>query len=111
MTTSETVALLIPEIILIAAATGLYMIGAFARLRDAATWIAVGAIVLAGVATYTEDGHLGFFGESPSVSSTLNGPLVVDLFGHTVRWAILVFGELIVLLTANARGSQQRCEE
>ncbi len=32
MITADTINLLIPEIILVAAATGLYMIGAFARL-------------------------------------------------------------------------------
>jgi NADH-quinone oxidoreductase subunit N len=110
MTTAETIGLLTPEIILIAAATALYMLGAFARLRDAATWIAVAAVVVAGVAMFVQDDRLGLFSAS-SVPSTLNGPLVVDLFGHTVRWAILGIGVLIVMLTANARGSQQRCEE
>ncbi len=110
MATAETIGLLTPEIILIAAATGLYMLGAFARLRDAATWIAVAAVMVAGMAMFVQDDRLGLFSVS-SVPSTLNGPLVVDLFGHTVRWAILVIGVLIVMLTANARGSQQRCEE
>ena len=110
MATAETIGLLTPEIILIAAATGLYMLGAFARLRDAATWIAVAAVMVAGMAMFVQDHRLGLFSVS-SVPSTLNGPLVVDLFGHTVRWAILVIGVLIVMLTANARGSQQRCEE
>jgi NADH-quinone oxidoreductase subunit N len=110
MTTAETIGLLTPEIILIAAATGLYMLGAFARLRDAATWIAVAAVVVAGGAMLVQDDRLGLF-SAASAPSTLNGPLVVDLFGHTVRWATLGIGVLIVMLTANARGSQQRCEE
>jgi NADH-quinone oxidoreductase subunit N len=110
MTTAETIGLLTPEIILIAAATGLFMLGAFARLRDAATWIAVAAVVVAGGAMLVQDDRLGLF-SAASAPSALNGPLVVDLFGHTVRWAILGIGVLMVMLTANPRGSQQRCEE
>src|SRR5215831_17450114 len=106
MTTSETIQLLIPEIMLVAAATGLYLLGAFVRLRDAATWLAVGGIVAAGLAMVIQDDQLGLFSAKPAAAS-LNGPLVVDLFGHTVRWAVLATGVLLVMLTANTRGSLQ----
>jgi NADH-quinone oxidoreductase subunit N len=110
MITADTINLLIPEIILVAAATGLYMTGAFARLRNGATWIAVAAVVVAGIAMFAQDDRLGLFSASPA-SSTLNGPLVVDLFGHTVRWAILGIGVLLLMLTANSSRADQRSEE
>ncbi|HZZ30061.1 MAG TPA: NADH-quinone oxidoreductase subunit N [Pirellulales bacterium] len=110
MTDSTTIYLLLPEIILIAAATLLCVVGAFRPLRAMASLMAFGAIVIAAVVLGAQDGELKLFsGTAPFASAS--GPLAVDLFGHTVRWAILAVGVVLVLITARPQPTQQRAEE
>ncbi len=111
MTDSNTIYLLLPEIILVAAATLIYVIGAFVQLRKASTWAAIGSLVLAAAVMYAQDKGLGLFSESATNSVTASGPLAVDLFGHTMRWGILAVGLMLVLITDQKTTEAQRSEE
>ena len=103
MTDSNTIYLLLPEIILVAAATLLYVVGAFVSLRKAGTWAAIGAMALAAAVMYGQDNGLGLFSQSDSTIAKESGPLAVDLFGHTVRWGVLVVGLMLILMLARAK--------
>lgn len=108
MTDSVTLSLLVPEMILIASATLIFIVGAFTALRGGAVWLAIGALLLAAAALYWQDDRLGLF-EGDFVSG-LSGPLTVDVFGHTIRWGILGVGVILALLTGGARDSSQSAE-
>ena len=51
---SETVYLLMPEMILVVLATLIYLGGAFLPFRSGWSWLAAAAIILAGVALYQQ---------------------------------------------------------
>jgi len=99
--------LLIPEIVLIAAATLIYIVGAFWRLRAAASWLALVSLVVAGGLLYVQDIQT----TSPWNAATASGPLAVDLFGHVARWLILAVGLTLVLITSRQEADPQRPEE
>lgn len=109
MTDSTTIYLLIPEIVLIAAATLIYMAGAFWRLRAAASWLALVSLVVTGGFLYVQDTQA----TSPwhVAAASASGPLAVDLFGHVARWVILTIGLALVLMTSRAEADPQRPEE
>lgn len=109
MTDWATIELLIPEIVLIAAATLIYMAGACWRLRTAASWLALASLVIAGGFLYVQDTQA----TSPwnAAAASASGPLAVDLFGHVARWVILVIGLALVLMTSRAEADPQRPEE
>ncbi len=110
MTDSNTIYLLLPELVLVLSATAIYMAGAFFHPRKVGTWLAVGSVVLAAVVMGLQDHQLGVFSKTadpPAVS----GPIAVDLFGHTVRWGILAVGLLLVLLTDQKATDAERSEE
>src|SRR5215472_13571634 len=98
MTDSTTIYLLIPEIVLIAAATLIYLAGAFWRLSAAASCLALVSLVVAGGFLYVQDVHT----TSPwhAAAASASGPLAVDLFGHVARWLILAVGLALVLMTS-----------
>jgi NADH-quinone oxidoreductase subunit N len=110
MTDSTTISLLIPEIVLIAAATLLCMLGAFRPLRAAASIMALAAIVFAAAAMWAQDSGLNIF-SAVSPAASASGPLVVDLFGHTVCWGILAVGAVLLLMLARPAADGQRAEE
>jgi hypothetical protein len=109
MTDSTTIYLLIPEIVLIAAATLIYLAGAFWQLRAAASWLALVSLVVAGGFLYVQDTHA----TSPwhVAAASASGPLTIDLFGHVARWVILTIGLALVLMTSRADADPQRPEE
>jgi NADH-quinone oxidoreductase subunit N len=95
---SETVYLLLPELILALMATLVYLGGAFLPSRPGWSWLAAASILLAGVALYEQ-------GSAPTVQAALatgssGGPIAVDLFSTTLRWAILGVGLVFVMLAA-----------
>jgi NADH-quinone oxidoreductase subunit N len=96
--TSETAYLLLPEMILLILATAIYLAGAFVPSRPGWGWLAAAAIVLSGVALYQQgfDPHVG----SAMQDGELIGPLTIDLFSSTLRWAILSVGLLFVMLAS-----------
>ncbi len=102
--TRETVAYLLPEFVLIGAATLIYMLGAFMPSADNAprkTWTAL-AIVALLVA--------GFFLGNPSLAAPESGPLVADLFGHYVRWLTLAVGLLMTLMASRSTAASSAAE-
>ncbi|MCC7086760.1 MAG: NADH-quinone oxidoreductase subunit N [Pirellulales bacterium] len=110
MTDSHTISLLLPEIIVIASATLLYIAGAFVPLRSAANWLAALAIGAAALALCSQGDRLGMYAEV-APAATSSGPLAVDLFGYTARWGILGVGLLLVMLTTRSHDFEQSAEE
>jgi NADH-quinone oxidoreductase subunit N len=110
MTDSQTISLLVPEIIVIASATLLYIAGAFVPLRSAASWLAAAALGGAALALCSQGEHLGMYAEAMPTARG-SGPLMIDLFGYTARWGILGVGLLLVMLMARSRDFEQSAEE
>jgi len=109
MTDSYTIYLLIPEIILVVTATLIFVLGAFWRMRQSVDWTALAALVVSAIALYVQDHGLTLYSSSAPASS--HGPLAVDLFGHTARWAVLAVGILLILITSRSQNFEQRAEE
>ncbi|HTQ37878.1 MAG TPA: NADH-quinone oxidoreductase subunit N [Pirellulales bacterium] len=110
MTNSTTIYLLLPEIILIATATLLCLLGAFRPLRATASMLALAALLIAAMVMCGQDDGLNLFSATTPAASA-SGPLTVDLFGHTFRWVILAVGAVLVLMMARPQRGQQRAEE
>ncbi len=89
---TETVCLLIPEIVLIAVAVLIYVAGAFVDARREWSWIAGGGIVVAAIA-------LAMPGSGTGVTDTA-GPVTADSLAGFGRWLALACGGLFVLLTS-----------
>jgi len=85
--TTATVYLLTPEIVLIAAAVAIYLGGAFSEARQAWSWIAGIAVLLAAAALVAQP-----------PSALVSGPLNLDALAWCGRWLALAFGALFVLL-------------
>ncbi|HEY2883255.1 MAG TPA: hypothetical protein VGJ15_12495, partial [Pirellulales bacterium] len=99
-TTSSTFYLLLPEIILLGMATLIYIAGAFKPLRVSATYLGLAAVVISGIALFVQDDGLKQIWQSAVPGVMERGPIVVDLFGHTARYAILAVGVVLMLLTS-----------
>ncbi len=109
MTDSTTLALLLPEIILVVVATLIYIAGAFGLPQRASAWFALGGLLIAAVALCGQSSAIA----SPDTAATLHasGPLTVDLFGYTVRWGILAVGAVLILLLSRPHRFEQSAEE
>jgi NADH-quinone oxidoreductase subunit N len=97
MTDYVTIKLLAPEIVLIAAATVIYLAGAFAGPGFRPLGFALAGLVGAAIALLATRDLAPEVLDYPS-QALLSGPLVIDLFGHTARWAILLAGAILALL-------------
>ena len=98
MTDSATLYLLLPETLLIAAATTIYLMGAFYPRMFRPNVVAAGAILIAAaVAIYQDVRTVPLH----SLGAAINGPIVNDYFGHVARWAILLFGLLFVMMSSS----------
>jgi NADH-quinone oxidoreductase subunit N len=109
MTDATTIKLLSPEIVLVAVATFIYLAGAFAKSSFRPLGVALLGLLGASVALLaTRD--LSREALTATEQAVVSGPIVVDLFGHTARWAILIVGALLVLLTDRPLGERQAAE-
>jgi NADH-quinone oxidoreductase subunit N len=100
MTDLGTLYLLLPEALLLAAATIIYMMGAFFPRHFRPNMVAGGAILIAAAVVVFQDARaLPLHGIAPWIS----GPITHDVFGHTARWAILLFGLLFVMLSSHSK--------
>jgi NADH-quinone oxidoreductase subunit N len=100
MTDSATLYLLLPETLLIAAATIIYLMGAFYPRLFRPNVVAVGAILIAAaVAVYQDVRTVPLH----SLGAAINGPIVNDYFGHVARWAILLFGLLFAMMSSSSK--------
>jgi NADH-quinone oxidoreductase subunit N len=88
MTSLESIALLSPEIALVAAALVAYLGGAFLGLRHG--WL----VALAGIAA-----AVSLTGGQPADGAVVaSGPVTIDGFSTFVRWAVLGIGALLALV-------------
>jgi NADH-quinone oxidoreductase subunit N len=88
MTSLESIALLAPEIALVAAALVAYLGGAFLGLRHG--WL----VALAGIAV-----AISLAGGQPADGAVVtSGPIAIDGFSTFVRWAVLGVGALLALV-------------
>ncbi len=85
---AETLLLLNPEIVLIAVAVAIFMLGAFLRREGIWPWVALGGLIVAAVA---------LAGQSPG---PVGPPLVADSLAFYVRWLALGAGTLLMLLAS-----------
>lgn len=105
---SETVLLLLPEIILVLTGTLIYLGGAFLPKRAGWGLLASAAIVLAMVALYQQ-------GATATVrqafeQGVVSGPLTIDLFSAAIRYAVLGVG-LVFVMTASEWSRQGEASE
>jgi NADH-quinone oxidoreductase subunit N len=91
---TETLCILLPEIVLIAAAAAIYVVGAFIEAQGPWRWVAGGAILLAATA---------LAGQHTTLASS--GPLLVDPLAQYSRWLALGLGTLLVLSATRPLGS------
>jgi NADH-quinone oxidoreductase subunit N len=109
MTDYITIKLLSPEIVLIAAATVIYLAGAFARPGFRPLGFALAGLVGAAIALLATRDLAPEVLDYPS-HAILSGPLVIDLFGHTARWGILIAGAILALLADPPAEERQAAE-
>jgi NADH-quinone oxidoreductase subunit N len=102
MTDTTTIYLLLPEIVLIAAATFIYLAGAFFPRHFWPHAAATCAILAAGVLLGWQDAHEHVKMLSLPSHAAISGPLAVDLLGQMCLWAILIFGLLLVMLSSDS---------
>lgn len=99
----QTIRLLWPEVILIAAASSIFVGGAFTRSR--AYW-AIAAIVSYLVAAIA----LADIGSPWSAASVLTGPITVDAMSLGLRWLALLVGLVFTLVASRLAESELASE-
>ncbi len=98
-TSPGTLVLLLPEIILIAAATLIYVVGAFSQAKAVWSWVAGTALLAAAVALIPRPDSPGF-----------NGPVVWDGLAVYLRWLCLATAAFFVLMSAKSAAQSQAPE-
>src|SRR4030095_9843049 len=105
MTTIDTLQAVLPELLLIGFATAIYVLGAFFGARFRPLPLAVLAIAAAAIVLFANRTR---WSAALSVGTLeITGPVLVDLFGQTGRWAILIAGVLLVVLSDRPRSAHQ----
>ncbi len=95
---NETIYLLLPEIILVAFGTLAYLGGAFFPSRPGWSWFSAAAIVLGGVALYQQG--ITPAGREALRHGIVSGPITIDLFAASLRYAILGTGLILVMIAS-----------
>ncbi|MBL9094271.1 MAG: NADH-quinone oxidoreductase subunit N [Planctomycetaceae bacterium] len=98
---TDTVAVLLPELVVVLTATLIYVAGAF--LPGKKFWSGVAAVGLAVAAAVLSGQTSRFFHNAdglPLLSAAVPGPLAVDQFALYVRWLALVVGGVFILMTS-----------
>lgn len=91
---ARTIALLWPEVLLIAAATTIFIGGAFKRSRSWWTIVSLVAYVAAGIALWA--------GGAPwSYDPQVSGPVTVDSLSMLLRWTSLIAGFTLTLTVSH----------
>jgi len=128
---TETIYCLLPEMMLIIAATLIYIGGVFVPGRAVWSAIAVGAVLISGWTLYSQYTRIFWpeqhpvadavaaaeggataevtpeYPPEPILSVAIPGPLKVDLFSQYVRWLVLVVGLIFVLMTTQLAADVQ----
>jgi NADH-quinone oxidoreductase subunit N len=89
----KTITLLWPEILLGAAATSIFVAGAFTRSRAWWSGVAIVSYVVAAIALASQ-------GWPWAAESLLSGPVVMDPMSHGLRWLALLIGFCATLVAA-----------
>ncbi|MBN1852696.1 MAG: NADH-quinone oxidoreductase subunit N [Pirellulales bacterium] len=94
----NTVWLLLPELLLVLLAVWAYVAGAFSHYRNGSNAILLAGLILGGyLLTQQNPSHGLWDGTAVQGNPIFSGPLIVDPFGHTIRWLVLVVGGLMLL--------------
>ena len=107
MIDSYTIQLLVPEATLVTAAVVVFMAGAFASGRTIPAAISLLGLLLTAIVLYRQDMNLGVLAGAEVEGS---GPLIVDVFGHTARWGVVLLGFLFVVLSSGRSAVDQSAE-
>lgn len=110
---TETVYCLLPEMILAAVATFIFIAGAVMGGRGIWSFVAAGGLLVAMFALYRQYTGLHWpqaDAAEPLLSIRVGGPLAIDLLGQYVRWLVLIVGLLFVLITASSSAHVQAPE-
>ena len=99
----KTVGLLWPEVLLVLAATTIYLGGTFQR---SCAWWSIAAVVAYVAAAIA----LASFGWPSSVASQMSGPLLLDPMSLGLRWTALVMG-LVFTLASSRLASRELASE
>jgi NADH-quinone oxidoreductase subunit N len=101
---------LLPELIVVLAATLMYLGGAFLPARPGWSWLAAAAVVLAAVALYQEEAWRSHTvpGDPPGVAAAevlahrlpAGDSLTFDAFSTSLRWGVLGVGLIFIMLGA-----------
>jgi NADH-quinone oxidoreductase subunit N len=105
MTDVETIKLLLPEIILVAMATWVFVGGAFSPGRLGWVCMSIAGVAVAGYALFRQGETLGLYGST--LALVPSGPLFVDWFAHAARWAALGTGGVVILASSRSGGRGQ----
>ena len=102
---TESVWYLLPELLLIAVGTLIYIGGAVLPERRC-TWtgVAIAGLLAAGLALCRQYDALYWpvGAKTPELTASIGGPLVADLLGQYIRWLTLLVGLLFVMLSARS---------
>jgi len=104
----DTFRLLIPEIILVLMAAWIFVAGAFTSGTGPWRFFAVAGMAFVAFALYRQDVSLGVYGPEPLIGAS--GPLLVDYFGHAMRWLVWLTGLLLILLSGRTAEDDLRTE-
>ncbi|MDZ4817852.1 MAG: NADH-quinone oxidoreductase subunit N [Planctomycetota bacterium] len=104
-TSIQTFAALVPEIILVATATIIYLAGAFFPGKSRPTVLALIGLIAAAGFMLCDDQRAETF--TKTLPALFTGPLAVDLFGHSARWFIVIAGAVLLLLSHRAADDEQ----
>ena len=112
-TTTETIFLLLPELLLILFATAIYLAGAFLPGRTGWSYLAAFGVMAASIALYLQFVTPPVFQtvfDSDAPGGVFSGPIVVDLLSLASRALILMIGLVFVLMTARTAAETQEPE-
>jgi NADH-quinone oxidoreductase subunit N len=104
---TETVYLLLPEIILILFATAIYVGGTFTPARDGWGLMSAAGLFLAALALFEQQQtSLVRSAVFDAASSGLwSGPILIDMFSQATRWLVLAVGLLLVMVSSRSARS------
>lgn len=108
----ETVRLLTPELIVVLAATLIYVGGAFLPNRRLWVVVALASLALSGVALTSQYERLFWPADAtvPLLSAAVPGPLAADLLGQYVRLLALIIGGAFVLTASRPQNESLAAE-
>ena len=84
-----TVWLLLPEFLLVGLAVWTYVAGAFSDYRNGFNSVLLAGLGVCAYMLWQQDSLLRVWADAGNQVASFSGPLVIDCFGHAVRWLVL----------------------